>query len=270
MQKLPSNQVIYHEISGAGDRTVVLIHGLASSQNEWKFVAPQLQSAGYRILKLDLLGHGYSYHPPGRCAYSAVSAYQALEDLLCSFNFDTPVALVGHSFGAHLAMRFTLSHPDQVHALVLIDPYLCFDQLLPPARLIFAWPALPAFFYSRLPRPLLWASLWLDNLRLGPVNPHLALPLNEITSMVDDYLRCSPNVVYFLRSAADLSRQSPALKPPVRLIWGKRDRTLSTRSFKEFAAKLAGCTSKTVDAGHYPHQTNPQEVSAFILEFLAQ
>jgi pimeloyl-ACP methyl ester carboxylesterase len=55
---------------------------------------------------------------------------------------------------------------------------------------------------------------------------------------------------------------------PTLLIWGKEDRVLSAAWFKKLCRELPKVTVREIDAGHYPHRSNPEEVNAIILEFL--
>ena len=67
----------------------------------------------------DLRGHGLSEAPAA--GYGIRSMADDLEHVIRRFAGDEPVALVGHSFGAVIALRHALDHPRQVQRLVLIE-----------------------------------------------------------------------------------------------------------------------------------------------------
>ncbi|WP_242087223.1 alpha/beta fold hydrolase [Microbacterium lacticum] len=48
------------DVRGHGPRVAVLLHGLTGSSESWSRVAPLLAERGYRVLSLDLPGHGLS------------------------------------------------------------------------------------------------------------------------------------------------------------------------------------------------------------------
>ncbi|BCB80850.1 alpha/beta hydrolase [Phytohabitans flavus] len=104
------------EYGGSG-RPVLLLHGLAGHSGEWRRTAEAL-AGEYRVLALDLRGHGQSTRRPAdvsRAAYVADVA-TVIREL-----GGGPVALVGQSFGAHTAMLTAAAHPDLVDRLVLVE-----------------------------------------------------------------------------------------------------------------------------------------------------
>ncbi|MEU0689522.1 alpha/beta fold hydrolase [Streptomyces uncialis] len=76
---------------GTGDRVAVLVHGIMSDHRTWRKVGPALAARGYRVIGVDLRGHGAS----GRGAYDASSF---ADDLVESVPVGVELAL-GHSLG---------------------------------------------------------------------------------------------------------------------------------------------------------------------------
>ncbi|MFB0614461.1 alpha/beta fold hydrolase [Streptomyces sp. AGS-58] len=77
---------------GTGDRIAVLVHGIMSDHRTWHRVAPVLADKGYRVIAVDLRGHGAS----GRGAYSPE---QWAGDLVETLPVGAELA-IGHSLGA--------------------------------------------------------------------------------------------------------------------------------------------------------------------------
>lgn len=97
---------------------LLLLHGLASGLRIWDFVAPSLAEAGYLVIALDQRGHGLSDKPDHGYDYASIVADDAaLADALGL----TSYVLVGHSWGASVALSFAVEHPKEVTALVLVD-----------------------------------------------------------------------------------------------------------------------------------------------------
>lgn len=106
---------LYYEISGKG-RWVVLIHGAWASHEWWRWQVPEL-SQSYRVLSLDVRGHGQS--SPLEKPDSIDSFARDLDILLQKVGADE-VALVGWSMGGIISTQYYLDTPSRVRALVLI------------------------------------------------------------------------------------------------------------------------------------------------------
>ncbi|GED99545.1 alpha/beta fold hydrolase [Gordonia crocea] len=105
------------------DRVVLALHGLTGHGRRWARLATDLPD--HRVVAPDLLGHGESpWEPP----WSYDAHLHALDSLVAQT--DSPLTVVGHSFGGALAIRLAQRHPDRVRALVLLDP----AQGLDPGR----------------------------------------------------------------------------------------------------------------------------------------
>lgn len=81
---------------GDGDRTAVLLHGFMGSADSWWRVGPELAADGWRVLALDLPGHGRSPRDPRLTVVRAASAVAAT---LRARDVEAPDLAVGHSYG---------------------------------------------------------------------------------------------------------------------------------------------------------------------------
>jgi len=106
----------YLDWGGEGE-PLVLLHGLASSSRIWDFVAPAL-ARRFRVVAIDQRGHGLSDSPDSDYTFEEVGSDLAV--LLRALEFERP-ALVGHSWGASVALYHAAGHPENVQALVLVD-----------------------------------------------------------------------------------------------------------------------------------------------------
>ena len=104
--------------SGSGPQTLVLIHGWTCDDTSWSAQVPAL-SKKYRVLTLDLPGHGKSGMPkPG--GFSMDLFARAVEAVRSEAKADRLV-LVGHSMGAPVIRQYARLYPQRVAALVLVD-----------------------------------------------------------------------------------------------------------------------------------------------------
>jgi pimeloyl-ACP methyl ester carboxylesterase len=101
----------------SGSRPVVLLHGLSSSARIWDFVAPRLAER-FRVVALDQRSHGLSDRPESDYSFAEVCG--DLLAVLDALAFEAP-ALIGHSWGAAVALQFAADHPQRVSALALVD-----------------------------------------------------------------------------------------------------------------------------------------------------
>jgi pimeloyl-ACP methyl ester carboxylesterase len=106
----------------------VLVHGVTSSSRTWWRVGPSLAERGYRVLAVDLRGHGASPRPGSRLPIADLAADVA-ETVAAESGSDPPGStrpavelLVGHSLGALVALELVGAHPGLARRLVLEDP----------------------------------------------------------------------------------------------------------------------------------------------------
>ncbi|QXT39259.1 alpha/beta fold hydrolase [Gymnodinialimonas ceratoperidinii] len=103
---------------GGGPETALLLHCTLAQGGAWAGVARHLRDR-FTMIAPDLLSHGKGpRHDPARDFHD-----QATEEAAKHLP-DRPTHLIGHSFGATLALRLALEHPAQVKSLTMIEPVL--------------------------------------------------------------------------------------------------------------------------------------------------
>jgi len=153
-----------HEWPGRGS-AIVAVHGLTSNHTVWYSIADALDGS-HRILAPDLRGRGDSDKPA--TGYSLAHHAADLRALLDHFRLARAI-LMGHSLGAHIAVRFATLHPDRVSKLVLFDGGLdvraeILDALAPAInRLGVEFPSLEKFLATLQDLPM-FAGRWNDYL----------------------------------------------------------------------------------------------------------
>ena len=113
--------VTHYAWSGPTDGpVVVMVHGGTVPLWSWDKQAPALVKAGFRVLRYDQFGRGYSDRVAG--PYNRALYARQLRELFDKLAVRQPVDLVGTSFGGAVAVHFTSRHPKRVRRLVLIAP----------------------------------------------------------------------------------------------------------------------------------------------------
>ncbi|CAN5341468.1 alpha/beta hydrolase [soil metagenome] len=105
--------------SGTG-QPVILIHGNAGSLEDFEYGAIDLLSKDYRVIAIDRPGHGGSDRTEKEVASVEYQA-RFLHDTLAGLEIKKPI-LVGHSWGASVALAYVLAYPDEVSSMVLVAP----------------------------------------------------------------------------------------------------------------------------------------------------
>ena len=106
----------YRDWGGSG-RSLVLLHGLASTCRIWDLVAPIL-SEDYSVVALDQRGHGESAKPEEGYHFAAVA--HDLLGFIRGMGLDRPI-IVGHSWGGDVALEFSVAYPSAASGLCFVD-----------------------------------------------------------------------------------------------------------------------------------------------------
>ena len=102
---------------GGQGRPVVLLHGLASTCRIWDFVAPIL-AQDFAVIAVDQRGHGDSGKPDHGYDFASVGGDVAA--MLEGRGIERPV-LVGHSWGADVALELAVARPELLQGIVFVD-----------------------------------------------------------------------------------------------------------------------------------------------------
>ena len=125
---------ISYDEHGAGERPLVLIHGLLMNRRMFDRLAPEMASRGNRVITIDLLGHGRSDRPADMSQYSMTFFARQVEALLDHLEIDSAV-IGGTSLGANVTLEMAYLSPKRVRGMMVEMPVL--DNALLAAAVIF-------------------------------------------------------------------------------------------------------------------------------------
>lgn len=141
------HRIVYADY-GEGERVLVLAHGLLMNRHMYDQLAPEMASRGFRVITVDLLGHGASDKPTDMRAYSMTAFGDQIAALVDELGLDRPL-VGGTSLGANAALEMATRHPRAARGLFIEMPVL--DNALVAAGLIF----LPILVTLRVGKPIL-------------------------------------------------------------------------------------------------------------------
>lgn len=255
----------HYEMAGpANGRTVVLVHGFSVPYYLWDGTFEMLRAAGFRVLRYDLYGRGYSERP--RAAYDEAMFLRQLEDLLQALRIEGKVDLVGASMGGPLVAAYACGHAQQVRTLTLLGPgYGKGGEL--PWRL--RWPLIGEYVFARDWMPRMPAQQ-----RKDFIHPEQFPDWEDKYRVQMRYPGFRRALLQTLRhyATADWSASyecAGRLRIPALVVWGTRDADSPYAWSAEVMKRMPGARLLTVrDAGHVTHLENPEIVDPVLLEFL--
>jgi pimeloyl-ACP methyl ester carboxylesterase len=110
---------IGYDVAGEGP-LVVLVPGMGDLRATYRFLAPSLRDAGYRVACTDLRGHGDS-----DTGFSSYGDVETAGDILALIEeLGGPAVIVGNSMGAAAAVLAAAERPEAVSGLVLVGPFV--------------------------------------------------------------------------------------------------------------------------------------------------
>ncbi|MEJ2264354.1 MAG: alpha/beta hydrolase [Anaerolineales bacterium] len=252
-----------YTVRGEG-HPVILIHGIAASLFDWRFLIPELANNGYRGYALDLLGHGESPKPDDPEAYHFEALSRQLAEWISSLDLGQPVNLIGHSLGGSFGLDYAARYPDQVKSLILVDPYYQPKQLSPFLRAANRRPAIAEKAMRMVPQWIVTTVMSWD-----------VKPINELSRQVrlqiaEDYKRATPHIIQITHTLPDFSQEVSEIRPKTLVVWGENDLTLNTASFPALVKQIPNATDHIIKScGHQPHLVKPAIFNRIVLDFLA-
>ncbi|HEU4880047.1 MAG TPA: 2-succinyl-6-hydroxy-2,4-cyclohexadiene-1-carboxylate synthase [Gemmatimonadaceae bacterium] len=106
-----------HVVSSGDGSPLLLLHGFTGSLSTWDYFRSKLES-DFRVIAVDLPGHGQSSIPASPARYSLDRLSADLETVLDDLEIDR-AAVFGYSMGGRAALRFALNAPARLSALIL-------------------------------------------------------------------------------------------------------------------------------------------------------
>lgn len=258
-------QMVVYEAGRGNAREILLVHGIGDeAARDFREHIAWLQKS-FHVVAVDLPGFGQS--DKANALYSPGNYARVLKHVADRF-LRSPFALVGHSMGAVVSLRYAATYPEDVQRLVVIDApgvlhrYSATSQYLAHLGLEFVPPAAePLDWLTNLARKVLAP---LEQLHLDP-QVILSSP-----QMRKTLLGADPAKIAGLATVSEDLRQAlPKVRAETLVVWGAQDTLAPARTGKVLALKLPRARVVLIErAGHEPMLEAPERFRAALEAFL--
>jgi len=245
------------ELSGEGDRTLVLVHEMGGSLESWDDVAPRF-SKSRRVLRYDTRGAGMSQKVRGELTLDRMA--DDIAALLDHFGIAGRVALAGVAVGGAIALHFAARYPARTSAVAVGSP----------ATGIAAERRAPAL--ERLARIEAGGmAVAVEDSMSNGYAPELRGDIARFERFRTRWLGNDPSsyaTIWRMLAAADMQDELARLACPVLVIGGSLDRVRPPALAQGVAKAIPGARYVEIATGHYMSVQTPDLIFDCIDEFL--
>lgn len=262
------NLVMHYQDEGDGP-TLVLLHGVASSLHTWDGWVDRLADH-YRIIRIDLPGHGLTGSDPTVDRYNTAYMVDKLEKFLNKLKIDD-IYIAGNSLGGFIAWNYALHRPDRVKKMVLLDA-AGFPQDLPFIMNLAAMPVIGGMSSLMMPK-------FIVNMNINAAYGDKTKVSDELTQRYFDLTMREGNRESLIKVFRTMKEQSSnphlgdrvkEIKIPTLLIWGDKDEWVPLDILAQFDKALPNSQTIVYEGvGHMPMEELPVQTARDVHSFLS-
>lgn len=251
---------IAYDDNHANGELVILLPGMGALRSEYRFLAPELTKAGYRVITADLRGHGES--SVNWPEYTLAASGQDILDLIIHLNAG-PAHVIGTSFSPGAAVWAAAENPEAIRSLTLIGAFV-----RTPKPNFMTW--LTQNVLLRGPwKVALWATFY-KTLYPTTQPDDFKTYINDLKRNLSEAGRFEAlNGLGFASKDAAEERLGKVKAPTLVVMGGKDpdwpDPVAEAKFIKE---KLSAELVIIENAGHYPQTEMPEKTNPAIIDFL--
>ena len=261
-----AKKVFYWENNNTKKDVIVFLHGFPGNHAGLLDMAKSFKN--YRVIVPDLPACGISECLEGKCNLENYSNW--LESFLATLNITKPI-IVGHSFGARVALVFASRHPEKAEKIILITPVVQVEGLI--ARLVSAEYKIAEILPENLKK------MWLLNpihrnvskyfvFKTSSAKKRARLMAKDLEEM--KHLNPQMNIELFEEFRKfSLVPVGEKVKTKSLIIAGEKDEVAPLASIQELAQQIANADLVVVtNAGHILPAERPQTTAQIIKSWL--
>jgi 3-oxoadipate enol-lactonase len=246
-----------YELSGKGDRTLVLVHEMGGSLESWDDVVPHF-APSRRVLRYDTRGAGLSQKIRGELHIDTMA--DDIVALLDALDIPGKVALAGVAVGGAIALHFAARYPERASAVVAGSPAtgVAAERRSTALERVARIEATGMAFAVE------------DSMRNGYA-PELRGDIKRFERFQARWLGNDPAsyaTVWRMLASTEMEDELTRLKCPVMVIGGSLDRVRPPAMAEETAKTIPGARYTELRTGHYMSVQTPELIAGCIDEFL--
>jgi 3-oxoadipate enol-lactonase len=246
-----------YELSGKGDRTLVLVHEMGGSLESWDDIAPRFADSR-RVLRYDTRGAGMSQKVRGELGIDTMTADIAA--LLDALGIAGKVALAGIAVGGAIALHFAARYPDRASAVAVGSPA---TGIAPDRR--------PVFLERLTKVEAAGMGFAVETSMLNGYAPELRGDIRRFERFQARWLGNDPQsyaTISRMLAATEMQDELAGLRCPVLVIGGSLDRVRPPPMAQAVAESIPGSRYIEIRTGHYMAVQTPDLIYDGIAEFL--
>ncbi len=253
---------------GAGP-PLLLIHGIQDSHRTWRRAAPLL-APHFRVLMVDLPGHGYSGRPDA--PYTLTWYAGVLAEWMDAIGV-AKAHVCGHSYGGGIAQWMLLEQRSRVDRLALVAAGGLGRGVAPGMR-IATFPVLGPLITPVVMRVALPAAVRLAPSMFGHMEPEEQerfIAMSRIPGSERAFERTVGGVINLFGQYMQTRHRAEEVAelPPIAIFWGDKDPVIPVRHGRDAVARAQGMTLTVYEGcGHFVHLDRPDRFAKDLTGFL--
>jgi 3-oxoadipate enol-lactonase len=246
-----------YDLSGKGDRTLLLVHEMGGSLESWDDISPRFAESR-RVLRYDTRGAGMSQKVRGQLGIDTMA--DDIAALLDALGIAGKVALAGIAVGGAIALHFAARYPGRTSSVVVGSPA---TGIAPDRR---------AAALERVAKiEAAGMAVAVADAMLNGYAPELRGDIGRFERFRARWLGNDPAsyaTIWRMLAGTDMQDELTRLRLPVLVIGGSFDRVRPPTLAKAVADAIPGARYIEVPTGHYMAVQTPDLISDCIEEFL--
>ncbi len=240
-----NNALLSYATMGMGERALIFLHGWRSNKEAWTSVAACMEHAGYRLFFIDLPGFGASEIL--KKPYTLHDYAETVRMFIEKLNLKNCV-IIGHSFGARVALKITARYPELAKKLVVVGS----GGSRP-------WWRHVSMFVAKLMHPFFTPRF------MQPLRARIYRAIGA-----EDYLATPALKQTFLNTINEnLMPLCPFVQCETLVVWGENDREARLEYGRAMTRAIPNARLIIIaDTGHFCFQDAPEEFVSLLTEFL--